>query len=443
MEKYNTEMLKAEIINMPKHEKILAINQALNNYFLTQQGLGLQNSMDYEDDFEIKAKRLIEDIHVDTMFKYERDWNWYFNADNIPNQKSVFATKDFLEKYRSKDLEPLDFFNILFRQIDELKGHLDKPIDFINHLRALPISEIQKHTLWGMILYWHGGYPVENLNPKYDTILKLIERDFHSSLANAKTPEKDFCATSSEQIKVLKDAEANVHAALKRQFQITESRYLNKVDIDFEDLPKYVVQHGIVRMFEGEHFRKDADYMEWQNKLITFLNTISDQYVLKSLQKGVEYAQKVYYYHLQNECRDRNNCALNETWERRIALAEQLIEKLVPKVAVEDMNREETGGKNKDFTTARQVLALHYLLKQLGINIVDNPSSIAKFIQFLTGREVNANRIQDTTIYKKVVKPFNLNDKTLKRDLEFIIPFFKEIGLMAAVKDIEDEIAKC
>lgn len=443
MEEYRVEILRAEIINMPKHEKILAVKQAINNYLLAQQSSGLQNTINYENDFELKAKKLIEDIEVEKIFKYERDWNWYFNADNIPNQKYVFATKDFLEKHRSKDFDPLDFFNILFYQINELKKMLDMPIDFINHLRTLPISDIERHTLWGMVLYWHGGYPVENLNPKYDTILKLIERDFHSSFPDNRTPEKEFCATTPEQIKMLKDAETNVQAAVKKQFQFTESRYINKVDIDFEDLPKYVVQHGIVRMFEEENFRSDSDYIEWQNKLVTFLKTIPSQNVIKALQKGVEYAQKVYFFHVHNECTNLDSCSSNQSWERRIAITEQLIEKILPKELVEDLDKDETVGRNKDFTTARQVLALHYLLKQLGINMVDSPSSIAKFIQFLTGREANANRIQDTTIYKKVVKPFSLNDKTLKRDLEFLVPYFKEIGLAAVVKDIEDEMAKC
>ena len=61
-----------------------------------------------------------------------------------------------------------------------------------------------------MLLYWHGGYPVNNLNQKYNTILKLIEKDFLLMSPNDLTPEKEFCATSVETKKLLNEALDNV-----------------------------------------------------------------------------------------------------------------------------------------------------------------------------------------------------------------------------------------
>ena len=79
----------------------------------------------------------------------------------------------------------------------------------------------------------------------------------------------------------------------------------------------------------------------------------------------------------------------------------------------------------------------------MGISPVDAPVPVAEFVQFLTGREVNARRIQDSTLYKNVANPFKLNDAALKKDLEFILPFFRKMNLDIIVKTIEKEIADC
>lgn len=99
--------------------------------------------------------------------------------------------------------------------------------------------------------------------------------------------------------------------------------------------------------------------------------------------------------------------------------------------------------KNKEFTVARQVLAIHYLLKANGINPIDQPAEVSKFIQFVTGREVLAKRIQDTTIYKKVKSPFKLNDEELLKDLTFISQFFQSMGLLEIVDAVNKEIQNC
>lgn len=98
--------------------------------------------------------------------------------------------------------------------------------------------------------------------------------------------------------------------------------------------------------------------------------------------------------------------------------------------------------RNKNFTTARQVLAMTFLLKKCGINPVDTPTPVGKFIQFLTGKELTAKRIQDTRIYKKAQQPYKLNDEALLKDLHFIRSFFVEMKLNDIVSDIDIEIEK-
>jgi len=89
--------------------------------------------------------------------------------------------------------------------------------------------------------------------------------------------------------------------------------------------------------------------------------------------------------------------------------------------------------KSKDFTTARQVLTVHYLLKFANVKNVDK-TEIARFIQFLTGKNFD-------NIYKKLQSPFKLNDKSLREDLRFVRDYFERLGLFEIVKMINNEIS--
>lgn len=88
--------------------------------------------------------------------------------------------------------------------------------------------------------------------------------------------------------------------------------------------------------------------------------------------------------------------------------------------------------KSKDFTTARQVLAVHYLLKYAQVKNVDK-TEIARFIQFLTGKNYD-------NIYKKLQNPFKINDKYLKEDLRFIRDYFERLDMSEVVKMINGEM---
>ena len=88
--------------------------------------------------------------------------------------------------------------------------------------------------------------------------------------------------------------------------------------------------------------------------------------------------------------------------------------------------------KSKDFTTARQVLAVHYLLKYAQVKNVDK-TEIARFIQFLTGKNYD-------NIYKKLQNPFKINDKFLKEDLRFIRDYFERLAMSEIVRMINGEM---
>ena len=93
---------------------------------------------------------------------------------------------------------------------------------------------------------------------------------------------------------------------------------------------------------------------------------------------------------------------------------------------------------NKEFTLARQNMAIHYLLKHSGLTNNHDKTNIVRLIQFLTGREVN-KEAKDTRIYKFVASPFR-SDKNLKPDLQFVRSFFENLNLDRIVIDINQEI---
>ncbi len=441
--RYSIEDLKKELAGKSKPEKIDVIKKQIAFYYEWKYKDGADYTGQlFKGAFIKDAEKLLEEVEADNSNSYDRDLNWYFNADNIPNQKAVFATNDFIEKEYATLFTPTDFFNLLFKQKDELTGYLDKPFDFIKSLKALPLNEEQLYLLLGMILYWFGGYPVSNLDAKHDTILKLVEREFLGMFPDVPKPEKEFCANDNSKQDWVKRIEGEAKIS-KTEGNFPESQYLSKIEIDFGDLPRYVIQKAIIWRFEKQHFYKDTEYNTWQADWAKFLQTIPENYIVKAIEKGIEFGKKVYEYHLEKECSNKGRCSYNESWERRIAIAEHLFNQIKKSAEEKEQEPEEIKDEvnNAEFTTARQVLAVHYLLEYCKVKNVDKTVK-ARFIQFLTGKETGAKKIQNTTIYKKVSNPFSLDNSTLNADLQFIRKYFEDLGLNEIAKMITNEISK-
>ena len=106
-----------------------------------------------------------------------------------------------------------------------------------------------------------------------------------------------------------------------------------------------------------------------------------------------------------------------------------------------DLDKVAENDGSPEFTISRQLLTLYFLLKTLGIeprNTVDI-APVARFAHLITGTSFHT--LQNSNLYKKLKKVPNFKeDKALIKDLEFIIPFFKEINLEKTVLLIENEI---
>lgn len=101
---------------------------------------------------------------------------------------------------------------------------------------------------------------------------------------------------------------------------------------------------------------------------------------------------------------------------------------------------ESTKESNKEFTTARQVLAIHYIMEYMGVYQNTDKTEIARFIQFLNGKETGVSKINNTTIYKKLKSPFSRDNKTLEADLQFIRIYFEKLGIQSIFDKINKEI---
>lgn len=103
----------------------------------------------------------------------------------------------------------------------------------------------------------------------------------------------------------------------------------------------------------------------------------------------------------------------------------------------EKMATEET---KKDDTTSRQhVIALHYLFEAMEITNYDR-TALARFVQFLNGKEKGAKSIINTSIYAFSKDPFGLSPKELTKTLEAIRPFFKELGLITPLELLDKKL---
>lgn len=92
----------------------------------------------------------------------------------------------------------------------------------------------------------------------------------------------------------------------------------------------------------------------------------------------------------------------------------------------------ESAARKKEFTTARQVQAILYLLEDSGLPQIEK-TEIARFIEFLTGKNYD-------NVYKRVLSPLKSRDQADNADLIYIKDWFRRLGLTALVEKIESAI---
>jgi len=95
----------------------------------------------------------------------------------------------------------------------------------------------------------------------------------------------------------------------------------------------------------------------------------------------------------------------------------------------------------REFTTARQVLAIKYLFQFAGIKEIEyDNTELARFIRFLTSKELGNAKIQNTGIYKKIKNPYKDKESEKNEDLKYIRDYFQKLNLTKIVMMINEEI---
>lgn len=98
-------------------------------------------------------------------------------------------------------------------------------------------------------------------------------------------------------------------------------------------------------------------------------------------------------------------------------------------------------GDQTEFTTARQILALYYLLEHAGLKMYDvNKTDLARFTQFLNGKEIGSSGIENTGIYKRWKEIYSKSDRKNRQDLEYIKAHFERLNLFEIVTKIQNDI---
>lgn len=201
--------------------------------------------------------------------------DFYFNEKNIPAQDIVKLTHDYFENGVRKGIfKPLDFLNLLWEQYNFVVKNINDAEKVINTLNNLPLSKEKKHILFGFILKWFGGYPINYTPKEYDITLKLIEKEFLGY--NESTPEKKFCQKELERINEMKKVSNYFNDLLKKSQNykgISLNEYIDEInpleeikeqcEIIFTDLAKDI----------EENRRTTKDVLKGLDLLISYYST--------------------------------------------------------------------------------------------------------------------------------------------------------------------------
>jgi hypothetical protein len=117
---------------------------------------------------------------------------FYTDEKNIPNQNLVKETISFFDNSPGKDLfTPLQILNLIHQQKQYLMSNYQDGTLVLEHFKQLPLTGRSKHSFYGFLLKWFGGYPVNNMDEDFNATLKLVQKEFLDFAGD--TPEKQYC----------------------------------------------------------------------------------------------------------------------------------------------------------------------------------------------------------------------------------------------------------
>ena len=268
---------------------------------------------------------------------------------------------------------------------------------------------------------------------------KLIEIKNAIPILKGKTEKLAFVSQEIDKIKAQKDQKhwVKFYDLLSLKWQEANRQaiiligYYSDVKSDIED-PK---KRGVLGILDAYPL---SEQMKVNSDLIKQLDNIFKRcMVYQPDETGLvseDVKQSLYRFSIYMHCQmefHKKLCSIYSELETDTYLK--------PKEESADSNQTIDKDGNKKFTTAQQVLAIHYMLKYLGVKNVDNTAK-ARFAQLLTGKETGAKEIKNTNIYKLFGNPLKTDEKGLTTDLQFIRIFFENLGLSEIVAEINKEL---
>lgn len=141
--------------------------------------------------------------------------------------------------------------------------------------------------------------------------------------------------------------------------------------------------------------------------------------------------EDVVYRMLENAIKEGEE---KRAFENQIRQSEQeRMREEVERIAQEVLKSVKQPRQNPEFTTNRQVIAVGFMLKALGVTNIKK-STQANFIEFLTGKT-------NKEIYSRVGHETNVYNRE-NRDGEYVRDWFMQLGLTDIAKEIDDLLSK-
>lgn len=217
--------------------------------------------------------------------------------------------------------------------------------------------------------------------------------------------------------KSLKMSKEEPEKDLKTLFNEVELSVFNEISSDFKS--------QLSRARDHEHVQNKLYYHwagEFQRAQIIFSDIhhlVQDKYASNNTLEKIDAFLKV--------TRDEEKI---KSYARYVAIGKYL--NSLPQQSEE--TEQESDSDFVEFTTARQVMAMHYFFEEMKIQ--SSKKAQAKFIHFLT-------RKNEKNIYDHLLTPFSSKKANFRfDDLKFIRTFFEELKLDDVLLKIDKELGK-
>lgn len=188
---------------------------------------------------------------------------YYYNTENIPNQKLVAEIVNYFDTGEgARVFSSLELLNLLWKQYNFIVENISNTDQIFDTIINLPLNPLERHVLFGLIIKWFGGYPLDapsgtaNSQVYYLFKKKLLEVFLSYP---EETPEKEFCKRNFEKKKHLIKLGCILTASINNNIDATtlinllEKQELPKINYStFEELFNSEAAKGTFGVFKNE-----------------------------------------------------------------------------------------------------------------------------------------------------------------------------------------------